>query len=42
MNKKKVILGSSILVVLVLAMVLIWANFREKPVSFPIVKFAVK
>jgi len=33
MNKKKVILGSSILVVLVLAMVLIWANFREKPVE---------
>jgi hypothetical protein len=33
MNKKKVILCSSILAVLVLAMVLIWANFREKPVE---------
>ena len=33
MNKKKIILGSGILVVLILAMVLIWTNFREKPVE---------
>lgn len=33
MNKKKVILGSGILVVLIVAMALIWANFREKPVE---------
>lgn len=33
MNKKKVILGSGILVVLIVAMVLIWTNFREKPVE---------
>ena len=31
MNKKKVILGSGILVVLIVAMTLIWTNFREKP-----------
>lgn len=33
MNKKKVILGSGILVVLIVAMALIWTNFREKPVE---------
>ncbi len=33
MNKKKVILGSGILVVLIVAMALIWSNFREKPVE---------
>ena len=33
MNKKKVVLGSGILVVLIVAMVLIWTNFREKPVE---------
>lgn len=33
MNKKKVVLGSGILVVLILAMTLIWTNFREKPVE---------
>lgn len=33
MNKKKVILGSGILVVLIVALVLIWTNFREKPVE---------
>ena len=33
MNKKKVILGSGILVVLIVAMVLVWTNFREKPVE---------
>ena len=33
MNKKKVILGSGILVVLIVAMSLIWTNFREKPVE---------
>ena len=33
MNKKKVILGSGILVVLIVAMTLIWTNFREKPVE---------
>ena len=33
MNKKKVILGSGILVVLIVAMILIWTNFREKPVE---------
>ena len=33
MNKKKVVLGSGILVVLILAMALIWTNFREKPVE---------
>lgn len=33
MNKKKVILGSGILVVLIVAMTLIWTNFREKPVA---------
>ena len=33
MNKKKVILGSGILVVLIVAMTLIWRNFREKPVE---------
>ena len=32
-NKKKVILGSMLLVVLIAAMVLIWTNFREKPVE---------
>lgn len=31
MNKKKVILGCGIFVALILAMVLIWTNFREKP-----------
>ena len=33
MNKKKVILGSGNLVVLIVAMTLIWTNFREKPVE---------
>ena len=33
MNKKKVILGSGILVILIVAMALIWTNFREKPVG---------
>lgn len=33
MNKKKVILGSGILVVFIVAMTLIWTNFREKPVE---------
>ena len=33
MNKKKVVLGSGILVVLIVAMTLIWTNFREKPVE---------
>lgn len=33
MNKKKVMLGSGILVVLIVAMALIWTNFREKPVE---------
>lgn len=33
MKKKKVILGSGILVVLIVAMTLIWTNFREKPVE---------
>lgn len=33
MNKKKVILGSGILVVLIVAMILIWTKFREKPVE---------
>ncbi len=33
MNKKKVILGSGILVVLIVAMALVWTNFREKPVE---------
>lgn len=33
MNKKKVILGSGILVILIVAMALIWTNFREKPVE---------
>lgn len=33
MNKKKVVLGSGILVVLIVAMALIWTNFREKPVE---------
>ena len=33
MNKKKVILGSGILVVLIVALALIWTNFREKPVE---------
>ena len=33
MNKKKVILGSGILVVLIVVMTLIWTNFREKPVE---------
>lgn len=33
MNKKKIILGSGILVVLIVAMALIWTNFREKPVE---------
>ncbi len=33
MNKKKVMLGSGILVVLIVAMTLIWTNFREKPVE---------
>ena len=33
MNKKKVILGSGILIVLIIAMMLIWTNFREKPVE---------
>ena len=33
MNKKKVILGSGLLVVLIVAMALIWTNFREKPVE---------
>ena len=33
MNKKKVILGSGLLVVLIVAMTLIWTNFREKPVE---------
>lgn len=32
-NKKKVILGSGILIVLIVAMALIWTNFREKPVE---------
>ena len=33
MNKKKVLLGSGILLVLIVAMVLLWGNFREKPVE---------
>ena len=33
MNKKKVLLGSGILVVLIVAMVLLWTNFHEKPVE---------
>ncbi len=33
MNKKKVILGSGILVILIVAMALIWTTFREKPVE---------
>ena len=33
MNKKKVILGSGILVILIVVMTLIWTNFREKPVE---------
>ena len=33
MNKKKVILGSGILVILIVTMALIWTNFREKPVE---------
>lgn len=33
MNKKKVILGTGILVALIVAMALIWTNFREKPVE---------
>ena len=33
MNKKKVILGSGILVVLIVAMALVWTKFREKPVE---------
>lgn len=33
MNKKKVILGTGILVALIVAMTLIWTNFREKPVE---------
>ena len=33
MNKKKVILGSGILVILIVAMTLIWTHFREKPVE---------
>lgn len=33
MKKKKVILGSGILVVLIVAMTLIWTSFREKPVE---------
>ena len=33
MNKKKVILGSGIFVVLIVTMTLIWTNFREKPVE---------
>ena len=33
MNKKKVILASGILVVLIVAMLLVWINFREKPVE---------
>ena len=33
MNKKKVIFSLGILVVLIAAMTLIWANFREKPVE---------
>lgn len=33
MNKKKMILGCGILLVLIVAMTLIWTNFREKPVE---------
>ena len=33
MNKKKVILGTGILVVLIVAMTLVWTKFREKPVE---------
>ena len=33
MNKKKVILGGGIFVVLIVAMALIWTNFHEKPVE---------
>lgn len=33
MNKKKVVLGSGILVVLIITMTLIWTTFREKPVE---------
>ena len=33
MNKKKVLLGSGIFVALVIAMLLFWTNFREKPVE---------
>lgn len=33
MKKKKLILGTGILVILILAMALIWTNFREKPVE---------
>ncbi len=33
MNKKKVILGSGIFVVLIVALTLIWTNFHEKPVE---------
>lgn len=33
MNKKKVLLGLGILLVLIVAMVLLWGNFREKPVE---------
>ena len=32
-NKKKVILGTAILVALIAVMALIWTNFREKPVE---------
>ena len=33
MNKKKILLGFGILLVLIVAMTLIWTNFREKPVE---------
>ena len=33
MKKKKLILGTGILVILILAMAFIWTNFREKPVE---------
>lgn len=33
MNKKKIILGSGILLILIVAMTLIWTNFHEKPVG---------
>lgn len=33
MNKKKMLLGGGILAIAIIAMALIWTNFREKPVE---------